>query len=115
MPNPTELFQALSDPTRLRILALLGAQDEVCVCELTRALGCSQPMISRHLAHLRAAGVVADRRAGAWIHYRLHPALPPWARAVLDQTLAHVARGARYRADRKALRVANRALRVRCA
>lgn len=115
MPNPTELFQTLSDPTRLRILALLGSQEEVCVCELTGALGCSQPMISRHLAHLRAAGVVSDRRAGAWIHYRLSPKLPPWARSVLDQTLTHVARGEPYRADRKALRVASRAVRRRCA
>lgn len=115
MADPIDLFQALSDPTRLRILALLGAQDEVCVCELTRALGCAQPMVSRHLAHLRAAGVVSDRRAGAWIHYRLHPELPPWARAVLDQTLAHLARGEPYRADRKALREASRELRRRCA
>lgn len=115
MANPEQLFQALSDPTRLRILALLHAQDEVCVCEFTRALACSQPMISRHLAHLRAADVVSDRRAGAWIHYRLHPELPRWARAVLDETLAHLARGKPYRADRKALREVSRGLRARCA
>ncbi|MGC8733368.1 MAG: ArsR/SmtB family transcription factor, partial [Halothiobacillaceae bacterium] len=43
-------FHALSDPTRLRCLAMLHAQGELCVCELTRALGLSQPKISRHLA-----------------------------------------------------------------
>ena len=68
----SKLFKALSDPTRLRIVALL-AQDELCVCHVEGALGLSQPLISRHLAILRNAGVVAHRRAGSWVYYRLVP------------------------------------------
>jgi len=66
----SRLFKALADETRLRILALLS-HGELCVCHLHEALGISQPNVSRHLAILRAAGIVEDRREGKWIHYRL--------------------------------------------
>ena len=64
------LFLALSDKTRLRILALM-ADGEVAVGHLADALGESQPKISRHLAYLRRAEIVTARRDGKWIHYRL--------------------------------------------
>ncbi len=111
---PEALFQTLSDPTRLRILALLAARDELCVCDLTQALKLSQPMISRHLAQLRSAELVRDRRDGIWIHYRLHPDLPGWAQAVLQTTLDGVARVEPYRTDRKLLQATARK-RARCA
>lgn len=100
---PQALFQALSDPTRLRILTLLTAEGELCVCELTHALGLSQPMVSRHLAQLRASGLVSDRRAGQWIYYRLHPGLPKWARSVLTKTHTGIVHGKPFRSDIKAL------------
>ncbi len=111
---PETLFQILSDPTRLRILALLAARDELCVCDLTQALKLSQPMISRHLAQLRAGELVSDRRDGVWIHYCLHPNLPRWARKVIEETLAGLARQEPYCSDRKMLRAAGRR-RARCA
>ena len=64
------LFRALADRTRLRLLNLL-ATGEVCVCFFVEVLGESQPKISRHLAYLRRAGVVAARREGKWMHYRV--------------------------------------------
>jgi ArsR family transcriptional regulator len=64
------LFKALADATRLRILALLVG-GEICVCEMHDALRLPQPMVSRHLAYLRRAGLVETRREGLWIHYRL--------------------------------------------
>jgi ArsR family transcriptional regulator len=64
------LFKALADATRLRILALLVG-GEVCVCELHGALKLPQPTVSRHLAYLRRSGLVATRRDGLWVHYRL--------------------------------------------
>jgi ArsR family transcriptional regulator len=64
------LFRALGDRTRLRLLNLMG-ESEICVCFLVEALKTSQPKISRHLAYLRKAGVVAARREGKWIHYRV--------------------------------------------
>jgi ArsR family transcriptional regulator len=64
------LFKALADRTRLRLLNLMAA-GEVCVCFFVEVLGESQPKISRHLAYLRRAGVVAARREGKWMHYRI--------------------------------------------
>ena len=72
------LFRALADRTRLRLLNLMG-EDEVCVCFLVEALKLTQPKISRHLAYLRRAGLVAARREGKWMHYRL--SAPPDAHA----------------------------------
>ena len=65
-----QLFQALGDATRLRILGLLAA-GEVCVCDIHGTLKISQPKASRHLAYLRRAGLVVARREGLWMHYRL--------------------------------------------
>jgi DNA-binding transcriptional ArsR family regulator len=79
-----DLFRALADPTRLRLLLLLAGQGELCVCELTHALAEFQPKISRHLAMLRKLGIVLDRREGLWIHYRLNPKLPAWVHVVLS-------------------------------
>jgi ArsR family transcriptional regulator len=64
------LFAALSDRTRLRLLNLMDGR-EVCVCYFVEILGQSQPKISRHLAYLRRAGVVAARREGKWMHYKI--------------------------------------------
>ncbi|HWS03503.1 MAG TPA: metalloregulator ArsR/SmtB family transcription factor, partial [Gammaproteobacteria bacterium] len=83
-----QFFKTLSDPTRLRALVLLAQEGELCVCELTHALDVIQPKISRHLALLREAEVVLDRRQGQWIYYRLSPDLPAWARSVLETTAA---------------------------
>ncbi len=66
----SRLFKALADDDRVRIVALL-AHGELCVCHIEEALGDSQPSVSRHLAVLRAAGVVESQRTGNWVHYRL--------------------------------------------
>jgi ArsR family transcriptional regulator len=76
--QPERLFRLLSDPTRLRALMLIQAEGELCVCELTFALEASQPKVSRHLALMRASGVVEARRDGTWMFYRLSPDLPAW-------------------------------------
>ncbi|MBI2568407.1 MAG: metalloregulator ArsR/SmtB family transcription factor [Candidatus Schekmanbacteria bacterium] len=67
-------FKALADEARLQILWLLFNYPELCVCDLTKALGITQSKASRHLAALRHAGLVTDRRDGAWCFYSLHPA-----------------------------------------
>jgi ArsR family transcriptional regulator, arsenate/arsenite/antimonite-responsive transcriptional repressor len=64
------LFAALADRTRLRLLNLMEGK-EVCVCYFVEILGQSQPKISRHLAYLRRAGIVAARREGKWAHYKI--------------------------------------------
>ena len=70
------VFKALADKTRLRILALLG-NNEVCVCHMHDTLGLPQPTVSRHLAYLRKSGLVAVRRDGVWMHYQLSRSLSP--------------------------------------
>ncbi|HET7711334.1 MAG TPA: metalloregulator ArsR/SmtB family transcription factor [Thermoanaerobaculia bacterium] len=82
-----ELFQALSDATRLRLINLM-AHNELCVCFFVEVLGQPQPTISRHLAYLRKAGLVADRRDGKWIHYRLSPPAASGVREVFDALLS---------------------------
>jgi ArsR family transcriptional regulator len=76
------LFRAFSDPTRLRLLALLHRAEqegvgEVCVCDLVDVLDSPQPTVSRHLGLLRRLGLVVCRKEGAWSHYRLAPADGP--------------------------------------
>ena len=70
MRDDLEVFKACADETRLRLLVLL-AERELCVCELVDVLEMPQGKISRHLAVLRRAGLVADRRDGTWICYSL--------------------------------------------
>src|SRR5262249_46145218 len=64
------LFAALADRTRLRLLNLM-ADGEVCVCYFVEVLQMNQPNISRHLAYLKSADIVAARRDGKWMHYRI--------------------------------------------
>lgn len=70
MNDILRILAALADPVRLRLLRLLRGQ-ELCVCELVDALRMPQYAISRHLRSLRALGLVAARRDGRWMHYRL--------------------------------------------
>ena len=84
----SHFFQLLSDETRLRSLLLMQHEGELCVCELVHALNVIQPKVSRHLAGLREAGIVIDRRQGQWIYYRLNPELPDWAHRVIDAVVA---------------------------
>ncbi len=94
-----EFYKQLADETRLRCLMLIFMEGELCVCELTHALGLSQPKISRHLANLRQAGVLKDRRDGQWIHYHLHKKLPAWTRQVLMTTFTGLRDAAPYAQD----------------
>ncbi len=71
-----QVFKALGDPVRLRLVSLIGARQggEVCVCDLTSAFDLTQPTISHHLKILRAAGLIDSERRGTWVYYRLVPA-----------------------------------------
>src|SRR5450631_2484230 len=81
-----QLFAALADPTRLRLLNLMNGR-EVCVCYFVEILKQGQPKISRHLAYLRRAGIVGARREGKWIHYRIEPLDDVRVASILDATL----------------------------
>lgn len=64
------VMKALSDPSRVKILKMLGVK-EFCVCELRELLGLAQPTVSKHLKILEDAGLVTYRKEGVWIIYRL--------------------------------------------
>ena len=67
-------FGVLADPTRLRLLSLIGAKGEACAaCEMVEPLGVSQPTVSHHLKVLRRAGLVVSEKRGRWVYYRTVP------------------------------------------
>src|SRR5260370_25334915 len=71
-----QVFKALGDPVRIRLVSLIGAHQggEVCVCDLTTAFDLTQPTISHHLKVLRQAGLIESERRGTWVYYRQGPA-----------------------------------------
>jgi ArsR family transcriptional regulator, arsenate/arsenite/antimonite-responsive transcriptional repressor len=71
MKAEAQLFKALADETRLKILWLLMGQEELCVCDIMGVLGITQSKASRHLRYLFNAGLVTDRREGLWMYYRI--------------------------------------------
>jgi ArsR family transcriptional regulator len=73
------VFKTLSDPTRIRILRLLE-NEQLVVQELMEVLGMAQSRVSRHLAILREAGLVTDRRDRTFVSYRMSPPTEPWWR-----------------------------------
>lgn len=99
------LFLALADKTRLRLLNLMR-EDEICVCFFTEVLGESQPKVSRHLSYLRGAGVVAARRDGKWIHYRIETPKNEFAARVLRDTLQWLAAQREMQNDYRKLAIA---------
>ncbi|MCP5045375.1 MAG: metalloregulator ArsR/SmtB family transcription factor [bacterium] len=74
-----KVFKTLSDPTRIRILRLLE-REQLVVHELMEVLGMAQSRVSRHLAILREAGLVVDRRDRTFVSYRMQPPKEPWWR-----------------------------------
>jgi len=100
-----ELFQALADRTRLRLLHLM-AEQEVCVCYFVQVIDAPQPKISRHLAYLRRAGLVAARREGKWMHYRLAGLTDMRAASILKATLESLGQEKDMKQDLEQLRKA---------
>lgn len=95
-------FRALADETRLRLLNLMG-DGEVCVCFFVEVLKVNQPKISRHLAYLRRAGVVAARREGKWMHYRIVEPPGEHAARIFREVRAWLKEDALMRRDRERL------------
>jgi len=85
--SPITVLSALAEPTRLEALRLVWDGDEHCVCELMRELGASQSRMSRHMATLKSAGLVTDRRDAQWVRYRRASNLPRQVVALVDAAL----------------------------
>jgi ArsR family transcriptional regulator len=97
-----QLFRALADPTRLRLINLMSEQ-EICVCYFIEVIGAPQPKISRHLAYLRRAGIVAARREGKWMHYRLASPPDPYSASILKDTITALRANKQMQRDREQL------------
>lgn len=102
MQQTVLVCKALTEPTRLRILALLD-QSELCVCTLVAVLQVPQSTVSRHLALLKAAGWICERRQGVLMYYRLAQESVPLQAALCRDILVHLAGLAEVRRDRKRL------------
>jgi ArsR family transcriptional regulator len=107
MQNSAELFKALADETRLRILNLL-VQGELCVCDVMAVLDIGQSKASRHLACLRHVGLVSDRRNGVWMYYTLAEPGGVTHRRILEWLAEATTELPQAAADLKALRAVRR-------
>jgi ArsR family transcriptional regulator len=96
--NSIMILTALAEPTRLEALRRVWDGREHCVCELMRDLGASQSRMSRHMAALKTAGLVVDRRDAQWVRYRRAPNLPQAVVALIDAALAMPANRERHAA-----------------
>lgn len=82
----TKAMKALGDETRLKILRILLARKDICVCELQAILNLSQPTVSRHLKILEEAGFLESRRQAQWVVYQVQRKFePPFLKGILDQ------------------------------
>ena len=95
-------FAALADRTRLRLLNLMRS-GEVCVCFFAETLDTNNPKISRHLAYLKRAGLVAGRRDGKWMHYRINEPADPGKAKILNDLLATFEADVQMQKDEKML------------
>jgi ArsR family transcriptional regulator len=100
--DPEVFFSALSDKTRLRLLNLMR-DGEVCVCFFAETLDTNNPKISRHLAYLKRAGLVAGRRDGKWMHYRIIEPSDKNAAEILDSLMKMLRSDKSLERDRKRL------------
>jgi len=85
MKKLMRVLKACADPNRMRVLKLLQAR-ELCVCEITEALGIAQPSVSRHMRILEDADLVEQRKEGTWVNYRVNPnPANPYAQDILER------------------------------
>jgi ArsR family transcriptional regulator len=103
MKHQAQIFKALSDPIRLRIVLLLLAEGELCVCDLMAVLGLPQSTVSRHLAYLKRSCLVDTRRQGVWMHYQLSQKSCELCRELLATLTRHTATLPEAMADHQAL------------
>ena len=82
------ILSALAEPVRLAAIGLLWDGQEHCVCELMSRLNATQSRMSRHMATLKAAGLVTDRRDAQWVRYRRAADLPDGVVALVDAALS---------------------------
>lgn len=95
--------KAMADESRIRILKLLE-KDELCVCQIMAVIGLSQSTISKHLAILKTAGLVEDRKDGLWVYYKWNTdAITPYSDKALTNIRSWLGDDKKLIADQKKL------------
>ncbi len=89
MHNTLTTTKALADSNRLRVVAALMYQDELCVCQVTALLDLATATVSRHMSILHSAGLVKSRKKGRWVYYRLSETFPRALREWLEDSILH--------------------------
>jgi ArsR family transcriptional regulator, arsenate/arsenite/antimonite-responsive transcriptional repressor len=102
MEELAQLYKALSEETRIRIMMLL-TQGELCVCDIQAVLDEPQPKVSRHLAYLKHSGLVSSKRAGVWMHYLIKESADEMCKAQLVFMEENLSKLPQYSADREKL------------
>ena len=97
LPETVQVYKALGNPARLRILAMLRG-GELCACQITAVLELAPSTVSAHLAELRRSGLITERKTGRWVHYQL--AQTETARETVEGLWRRVHRDAQVRSDR---------------
>ncbi len=91
MQTALDTTKALADGNRMRVIAALLANDELCVCQITELLHISMATVSRHMSILHKTRLVQSRKEGRWVFYRLSQAFPAqiatWLRGVVENSL----------------------------
>ncbi|OFV86427.1 MAG: hypothetical protein A2V74_08835 [Acidobacteria bacterium RBG_16_70_10] len=101
LPRLVSWHKALAHPVRLRILGMLRG-GELCVCQMTAVLDLAASTVSAHLSDLKRVGLVAERKDGRWVSYRLAPTGED--PAILEALLRGLARDTQVAADARLLR-----------
>lgn len=102
MDEMAQMFKALSQGVRLRVLSLL-AEGELCVCDLMAVLKLPQSTVSRHLSYLERVGLVSGMRRGVWMYYRLAGVRFPLQKEVMDALMRAFPSLPQFARDREAL------------
>ncbi len=98
-----EFFKVLADETRLRCLALIFENAELCVCELIHALDLPQSKISRHLSIIKLNNVISQRREGQWVLYSKEPTLSDFKTSLINMTIDELSKTSTYKQDKERL------------
>jgi ArsR family transcriptional regulator len=106
-----EFFKILADETRLRCLALIYENHELCVCELIYALDLPQSKISRHLALIKLNKLISDRREGQWVLYSINSDISKFKKNIIKTSINELIKVSPFKEDRsRLLKMENRPL-----
>ncbi len=98
-----DFYKVLADETRLRCLAMIFEQNEICVCELIYACELPQSKISRHLSIIKLNGLINQRREGQWVLYSVNPHLSDFKKKIIHATINELKKTNPYKKDKKRL------------